>query len=192
MKKFFIITESIIYICFLLCDLLLINSTYIKYLGVLLCFVFAIYNKDKYKSISLLFTLFADYFLLVLDNHYEIGVLSFILVQLVYAFLISSSNDQRINSIYIRIGVIVIGLFLLWYFDNYTILNVLTIIYFSNLLVNTILSYRCNNVLLSVGLSLFLCCDICVGMHNILQTNTFFSFLMWFFYLPSQVLIVLS
>lgn len=56
---------------------------------------------------------------------------------------------------------------------------------------------------LTIGLLLFLCCDICVALFNMSKlfgvpfyTNTsafwIVSIGMWFFYLPSQVLIVLS
>lgn len=49
----------------------------------------------------------------------------------------------------------------------------------------------------AVGLLLFICCDICVGLWNLYPPpprllREFAQVGMWFFYLPSQVLIVLS
>lgn len=49
----------------------------------------------------------------------------------------------------------------------------------------------------AVGLILFICCDICVGLWNLYPPpprllREFAQVGMWFFYLPSQVLIVLS
>ena len=46
----------------------------------------------------------------------------------------------------------------------------------------------------AVGLGLFFLCDLCVGLHNLPQNalSGFASLAMWAFYLPGQVLIVLS
>ena len=53
----------------------------------------------------------------------------------------------------------------------------------------------------AVGLTLFVCCDICVLLYNLgsfvsvgygEQTAEFFVKLSWIFYLPSQCLIALS
>ena len=47
-----------------------------------------------------------------------------------------------------------------------------------------------------IGLLLFVGCDVCVGLHNLTGTPAplaaFAQVGMWLFYLPSQVLIVLS
>lgn len=57
------------------------------------------------------------------------------------------------------------------------------------------------NILFAVGLSLFLGCDVCVGLHNFgtvlnvalpMWLVAFASYAMWAFYLPSQVLITCS
>ena len=44
----------------------------------------------------------------------------------------------------------------------------------------------------AIGLLLFTCCDICVGAWNLGLLPGFTRIGMWLFYLPSQVLIVLS
>lgn len=192
MKKLFISIEIVVYLSFILCDLLYIESYLIKYFGIIMCLFFAIYNKDRYKSVAMTFTLIADLFLLVINDYYEIGVFSFIIVQVTYALLIDKIINNKTSSIYIRIIIQTIGLILLALFDLINLLNVFVILYFSNLLVNTLLSYSTKNKLFAIGLTLFVCCDICVGIHNIIQTNNAVSFLIWFFYLPSQVLIVLA
>lgn len=51
--------------------------------------------------------------------------------------------------------------------------------------------------LFSIGLWLFLCCDLCVGLFQNPQlvppaVSAFVSVGMWLFYLPAQVLIALS
>lgn len=193
MKKGFIISESIIYILFILLDLQKINSTYIKYLGIILCLIYAFYNHKKYQSVSMVFTLIADLFLLVLNTNYEIGVISFIVVQIIYLFFIKNINNRNFNLyLLFRIIVIVTGILILYKISYINLLNVLVIIYFSNLLINTIESYGIKNNTLALGLTLFVCCDICVGLNNILPQETIATFLMWVFYLPSQVLIVLA
>ena len=51
--------------------------------------------------------------------------------------------------------------------------------------------------LLAVGLTLLLCCDVCVGLHNLsgpvpAAVTAFADVGMWLFYLPSQVCVALS
>ena len=51
--------------------------------------------------------------------------------------------------------------------------------------------------LLCAGLTLLLCCDVCVGLHNLSgplpgAISAFADFGMWLFYLPSQVCVALS
>ena len=66
----FIITESVLYLLFLILDLQGVSSTWIKYAGILLavCFSFwcASRPEDYLTALALFFTAAADYFLLVL------------------------------------------------------------------------------------------------------------------------------
>lgn len=193
MKKVFIIIESILYISFLILDLIKINTTYIKYAGIILCLIYALYNKKKYQTISFIFTAIADYFLLVILSHYEIGLLSFIIVQLVYFYFLGNINKAYFNMfLYIRGMVIIIGTLLLMIFNSMSLINELVLIYFSNLVFNTIEAWLIGKKTLAIGLSLFVCCDICVGLFNINSANSIALYLSWFFYLPSQVLIGLA
>ena len=81
-----------------------------------------------------------------------------------------------------------------------TPLNALALAYFSNFLCNTIQSWALPGRrlrLFSLGLTLFLCCDICVGVFNSPGIapgwlEHFSGIGMWLFYLPGQVLIALS
>ena len=76
--------------------------------------------------------------------------------------------------------------------------NLLAGLYFSQLLSNTVLAWRMGRPgrLFAVGLTLFVGCDVCVGLFNALPPGSppysAASVGMWFFYLPSQVLITLS
>ncbi|MCD7840176.1 MAG: hypothetical protein LUG46_06045, partial [Erysipelotrichaceae bacterium] len=77
-------------------------------------------------------------------------------------------------------------------------IDILAIIYFPQLLINTMIAwkdYKNIGFIFTIGLTLFVCCDICVGLFNITDIGLVHEFTrigMWLFYLPSQVLIVLS
>ena len=79
-------------------------------------------------------------------------------------------------------------------------------LYFINLIFNavesaTLITYDKRFILFTVGLILFICCDICVGISNLnsvlgtkipsdIKDLSFFA--IWQFYMPSQLLIILS
>jgi hypothetical protein len=95
---------------------------------------------------------------------------------------------------------------------SFDVLLFISVIYFVNIFFNmlTALQYAiCNNtrrkhiIIFAVGMVLFFLCDINVGIYNIsgyisLESSVFdriyqFStWAMWFFYLPSQIIIVCS
>ena len=85
----------------------------------------------------------------------------------------------------------------LWALGLLSPLNLLAAVYFTNFLLNTCQAVPLHSPLFSVGLWLFLLCDVCVGIRN--QPELFPGWLaafaqvgMWLFYLPGQVLLVLS
>lgn len=182
-----------IYISFIVLDLVGADSSFIKYAGILLCLMMCALSKKALGSTALLFTAIADYFLLILDDHYCLGIASFIIVQSIYLLsLRENSIDNHYLLRAIVIGMIVLVLFVA---DLFTLENVLALSYFSLLFGNCLLSFTNKKLgLFSCGLTLFVLCDICVGLHNVLTTSTLYeivSFMMWVFYLPSQVLITL-
>ncbi len=78
-----------------------------------------------------------------------------------------------------------------------TALNLLAALYFVNFLVNACQSLTLRSErLFAAGLWLFLLCDVCVGLRN--QPSLLPGLAgaaqagMWLFYLPGQVLLVLS
>ena len=189
-KYIFIIIELSIYVCFISMDLFSTNSTYIKYAGIVLCFVFSIINKQRLKSLAFALTLIADYFLLVINNYYPTGIIVFISAQLVYHVFLGNINNYKV-SLFLGFLFLSIGLIVLNYTLGLNTLSVLALVYFSNLLVNVYMSYYKNKVIF-LGFVLFVFCDACVGLHNVFLTNNVLSVLMWVFYLPSQVLISLG
>lgn len=192
-RKFFIISESFLYILFIVLDLLKINSSYIKYMGIILCFLFALTNHKQPFVISTIFTLIADFFLLIIDKYYEVGVLNFIVVQITYLYFLGNIDKGYFNMfLYIRGLFIIAAMAILYFLHQLTLLNGLVAIYFINLVLNCIQAFVLKQKTLALGLLLFVCCDVCVGLHNISSSYTIATFLMWVFYLPSQVLIVLA
>lgn len=182
-----------IYISFIVLDLVGADSSFIKYAGILLCLLMCVLSKKALGSTALLFTAFADYFLLILDDHYCLGIASFIIVQLIYS--LSLRNNEVNNRYPIRGIAIAATVLMLSVMGINTLENMLALSYFSLLFGNCLLSFTNKKLgLFSCGLTLFVLCDICVGLHNVLTTSTLYeivSFMMWIFYLPSQVLITL-
>lgn len=180
-----------------------------RYSSIVLCFIVSCFSfKSKhnhYLICGLAFTLVADYFLLLKNNNYTIGILFFIVVQSMY-FLYIHPKHWKI-SLVLRIGVSGV-IFLVAFFA----LNVndasayVAIFYFTNLVMNTIDSYLNLDkqlILMAIGLTLFIGCDTFVGILNLKNfvkiDSEFFNMLvknsvliLWLFYIPSQTLISLS
>ena len=203
----FIVLELIVYGCLLLVDSEWI--AYIKYLGIVLAFIYTFVNyqdwslKPTLYRLTFFFTLVADFFLLILNKYYYIGVSAFIVVQLLY-FNIQNKEHKHLwkdLSIILR-TVIFITVSLVLLNSQYSdMLNVFAAFYFINLVFNFIDALvlhkqKKESILLPLGFALFILCDICVGLYNFLPQGAslynLVSFGMWFFYLPSQVLLSLS
>ena len=191
-KKLFVIIETLIYVLFIIADARGFSSVYLKYTGILICFLYCLSQKDPWFATAMFFTLIADLFLLVLDDHYEYGLVSFIIVQLIYAAYLSRNCEIHIP---LRIVIFVLLLSILYLLKALEPVNIMSVFYFANLLVNFISAYADKELSgLSLGFFLFICCDICVGLTNFFPSAPFTrytSLLMWIFYLPSQVLIAL-
>lgn len=88
------------------------------------------------------------------------------------------------------------ALYLLFFFTNalYSayLLFTLPIFYFLNLCLNAAEAFVQKKRTFALGLLLFVLCDVCVGAYNLGIFVSFTWWGSWLFYLPSQVLIVLS
>lgn len=204
-KILFLATEAVLYAAFLTWDLTIggRGSAPIKFGGILLCLFYALYlhklGGSRLIPAALALTALADVFLLLLDAHYALGILLFCLVQGLYFVRIYRSNGGR--SLWgLRLVLFLLSLPALNALELLLPVNVLALFYFSNFLCNALSSLSCpgwSMRLFSVGLWLFLCCDLCVGLFQNPQlvppaVNAFVSVGMWLFYLPAQVLIALS
>ena len=201
----FLSVEAVIYAAFLSWDLTIggRGSNPIKYAGILLCLGCSLYlarrGGSRLVPAALTLTALADVFLLLLDTHYALGIGLFCLVQGIYLVRIFRSNGGRILW-GLRLLLFVLALVVLKKLGLLIPLNVLALFYFTNFLCNALASLGCpggNMRLFSIGLWLFLCCDVCVGLFQSPQlaspaVGAFVQVGMWLFYLPAQVLIVLS
>lgn len=176
-------------------------SIALKYAGILLCLTFALLSAarggDWLIPTDLAFTAGADWFLLVRNDCYAVGVALFVCVQTVYYLRLRRLGAK--NGSWLRSGLALCagaGLYLLKLAQP---LNLLAGLYFSQLLSNTIIAWTLRgkrNRLFAVGLTLFVGCDVCVGLFHVLPPDVpayhGVAVGMWAFYLPSQVLIALS
>ena len=212
----FIFIELAIYIAFnVMAGLNTPDPIYLKYSGVLLCFAVSvalsvIYGGEKdylFLSCALLFTAISDLFILVLDDYYEIGLVTFIITQSIYFARLYFGRYKRIwLSLAVRCGVMVVLFIVFAVAITLNLLIAECIIYISMLVANVVDAFiicrkGVKNILFAVGLLLFVGCDICVGLHNFgsvldiaLPTalTLFAQVAIWAFYLPSQVLITCS
>ncbi len=235
----FLVIQAILFTTFLILDITDLGnplSTYIKFCIIILCFCYALFQgKGADKSIifvvkaALLFTAVSDLLLLILD-HYSLGVGTFIIVQQLYGIRLAITGYQgtkegedkaaRRSSYIKKIAIILffqllmtvsVCVFFLLINVSVELLLIISVFYFISIVTNAIRAIyqaiKCHieirNILFAIGMGLFLLCDINVGIFNM---STFIqmpdkvyqmlyqcaSVLMWTFYAPSQVLIVLS
>lgn len=199
----FLSTELLLYISFLLLDLLhfFFFSSVLKYTSIIFCFLFSILQRNKTVTFALFFTLLADFFLLLLNQYYFIGLFFFCIVQSIYAVYLQKFlflRGQFIFRLLLSCGII----FTIHSFHCLSPLSFWGSIYFSQLILNALLAsfpYMLRRKpTLSLAFWLFLCCDIFVGIHNIIPLSfspilkNCIAISMWLFYLPSQVLLALS
>lgn len=186
------------------------DSTWVKFAGICLCCLTALLGAKTTDgwlvAAAQCFTVAADRFLLVLDDHYAIGIGLFIVVQLIYAYRLCLHRDKLITEhVFVRLLALAGAIYIALKVD---LVTALAVFYFANLSANVHEGYMgsfgiCPDHPLPIlgqplrnrfgwGLFLFFWCDVCVGLYNldILTPLTFPG--MWFVYLPSQVLIVLS
>ena len=201
----FLCVQGSIWLLFLYLDLYRMGagSVPLKYCSIVLCAALSLYGAAKGGEVltaaALTLTLAADTFLLLLNRWYILGVLLFCGVQGLYFQKIVLKNGGR--SLWLPRLILSLGaLVLLARLDLFDPLNALSLIYFSTFLCNTLQSFTLKGPrsrLFSLGLTLFLCCDLCVGAFNQpgLVPPALFAAAqvgMWLFYLPGQVLITLS
>ena len=199
----FLAGSGLIYLAFLALDLTGRGDAAVpvKYGGVLLCLLFALAcalrGGDRLVPLALALTAGADWFLLVRNDRYNLGIALFLCVQTVYYLRLRRNGSSAAWPL--RAGLALAAGLGLYALRLASPLNLLAALYFSQLLSNTVLAWTRKGRrwrVFSTGLTLFVGCDLCVGLFNTLPASSplypAVSVGMWFFYLPSQVLIALS
>ncbi|MDO4270063.1 MAG: lysoplasmalogenase family protein [Eubacteriales bacterium] len=172
------------------------DSAPLKFASILLCVFAALTNirtaDGRLVASALAFTAGADWFLLIKGEQYLLGVSLFCIVQALYFIRLSMQRGRVLRRL---LPFRVLPLFILLCKPD--LLIAVSLFYFTNLVLNA--AEAClfqpkdrKALLFAVGLLLFIGCDVCVGAHNLGLWNAFTRVGMWLFYLPSQVLIVLS
>lgn len=202
-SRIFPFLSGILWAIFLFLDVTnMADSTWVKYTAVCLCCFTALLGAGTFDgrlvAAALCFTVAADWFLLVPDEHYLVGVGLFLIVQGLYALWIYRLRKTISSLLFFRGALLLLcgagaviapTLLSLW----------AALFYFSNLCINTVEAFALgpSRRRFAVGLLLFVGCDLCVGAWNVSlflppSLGKFAQVGMWLFYLPSQVLIVLS
>jgi uncharacterized membrane protein YhhN len=164
---------------------------------------------DNLIRVGILFTLIADYFL-VLDGEKQLhGVLAFICVQAMYfSYLFTKEKRASVRKINLlsRIFVslaLVFATFIVLGKDT-DALAIASVLYYSNLVLNAVFAFALGREerIFAIGLVLFAMCDLCIGLevlfNSYLNSDALGFFyganinLPWIFYQPSQVLIALN
>lgn len=162
---------------------------------------------------ALLCTVFADYFLIISDPQMKlVAMIFFSFTQICYfirIFLGHSSSRVSIAHISVRFALIVLIVLLCFAVlgDKSDALSIVSVIYYANLIVNIAFAFGQieRSILFPAGLLLFALCDMLVGFSVLEElyvsvptdsliyvlNHSGFNF-MWMFYVPSQMLIVLS
>ena len=190
----FLVAEAILYCSFLFLDLQTETDTkWLKFFTILLISVVSFWSGDKIIHAALCLTAAADVFLLVLDQWYGIGIFLFFIVQLLYSVHLRSKTILRFQIVLITASFIItlltkqIELFAIGYITVF-LLNLIHAASYAAQLKGR------QSALFFLGLLLFFCCDLCVGYYNIGSGSVwaFARVAMWGFYLPGQILILLS
>lgn len=164
-------------------------------------------------------TAIADYFLTITADRYEIAVGVFLGAQIFHFLRISAarhaaSKDADVKhplagillSVFARVILSGLVLIVLNVTGLWSLLNALAAVYFVELLMNTVdaaltAAHALRFAFLAAGFLLFICCDVTVGLRALTEAGTISmtpdrfalnTYLTWVFYLPSQVMIILS
>jgi len=196
----FLITEGILYGAFIALELTGQNrlTLWLKDISVLLCLgtalFFAFRGGDRLITLAVGFAAAADAFLLVAGEYWPAGILLFLCVQTVCMLQLRLWGAP--GAPLLRAGLPLLLALILHTLNLASPLNLLAALYFSQLLINTLLAWQLRRIMFAAALTLFVCCDLCIGLYHTLSLSPALSHVialgMWLFYLPAQVLFVLS
>lgn len=190
----FLTVETLLFLSFLFLDLRTgVDTKWLKFASILLVALMSFQLNDKIVTSALCLTASADVFLLVLDRWYVVGLLLFYVVQLLYSLHLHSKKMLSMQTILLVFS----GLLALLYRRMEPLAVGYITVFLLNLFHAASFAMRAKGrqtFLFAFGLLLFFFCDLCVGYYNIGKGALweFSRIAMWGFYLPGQVLILLS
>ena len=213
--RYFLAIEGLLYLSFLIGDLLGRPTDRLKYLSIMVCaglaFVQTRQSHNWFVPVALFLTVIADWFLLFTDE-YLMGVLFFCCVQAVHAARLMWHRGRvrrfvwqdHMQSVAWRVFLYGVALVVLRLASNAAGTNLVTPLSaaalksFSQLSVNAVEAWHLQRFdrrvrTFAVGLSLFWACDLCLGLRYALPGGVgAVAYGIWFFYLPAQICIALA
>jgi len=170
---------------------------YVKLGFIVVCFLIALYYKKPYAA---LFTVVADYFL-VIHVMNETGVTIFVAAHLCYIIRFSGNRKLLLFCLLFAIPAFAAAWAVGRQFGYYLVF--ISAMYAQCFLLSVFCALngffckrfpRPNGVLIVVGMMLFILCDICVLIFNVVvgDASRIAFNLIWVFYAPSQLLLALS
>ena len=186
-------------------------SAYASYSAIILVAVFALITVKGTRAghlirLGILFTLVADYFLVLADDSELEGVIAFCAVQLCYfAYLLIKEKRRSVkitnavsravlSALLVVVAFTVLG-------EDTDPLAIVSVLYYGNLVANVVFAFLLGREerIFAIGLALFSMCDLCIGLEVLFDSyldSSAFDFvygshlnLPWVFYQPSQTLI---
>lgn len=203
----FIAVEAVLFCTFVTMDIMRLDGeNIVKFIAITLVGVMGLMaGKQKDNAVvtaALVFTVCADVFLILIGN-YIAGVCVFIIVQTCYTIRFSFMSGKPLVGELLKrlLPGLILGTTAGVLLDSVDI--GITVAYASCFAVNFAHGFELQiynpsprHLRFAIGIILFACCDICVGIHN-LQPSFFTEAMIrnaevmtWIFYLPSQILIL--
>ncbi len=209
-NKLFIISIAVVYLCattifgYIIfgCDDKNISMN-ASFLFIIFNFVFNLLFVEKssdfmFTTTALFFTIIADRILVYgIMDLVDIGITVFTFVQISYFFKNFLSSKGKIRKIIFAImlpTILIASIIVANAIMDLTYLIVIALTYFSFLLISCVFAFTrfIKNPLFALGLLLFICCDIILGCQVIGVGGSIEDMNCWWFYFPSQALIILS
>lgn len=184
----------------------------LEFVAVAVACVFALLCLFFYRALervfllgAMIFTVAADVLLVLIGDHYEAAVVLFLAAQFLHAARLYAAGGRVFrSSLVIRAGLSLAGVVALVILGQASLLTILAVLYFAELLMNAADAFRLGLVerrfiLAFIGFLLFALCDVTVGIKGMADAwrvspglYDALDRLTWIFYIPSQTLIVLS
>lgn len=212
--KFIVIAQGILFSIFILMDnqqiLPFIPSNILKFFSIILCLAITLLIGGKSLNVKdklllqfgMMFTVLADLCLLVYNN-FLLGLLLFCFVQIIYYIRYKGNLELKESILLIIFFLIGFKLYNIKMKNDFLmVIGLFYTVLFLSSFIKSIEGYRAdlypapNKYLITIGMSLFILCDINVGLFYIARDSSLLSIiserLIWIFYLPSQISLALS